>query len=469
MTAAVVGIVLLLALLLAYNDLQVEVKLNGQGEVTQEYGEAYSDPGARAWVTGRLFPQTPRGLLLREEKPEIKNVGTYTVTYRAEYPLLFWKLTGTAQRTVHIVDTKPPEITLMEDPRGFTLPGQTYQEEGFQAYDNYDGDITYLVERTATEDAVTYRVKDSSGNETVVTRPIEYGDPFPPEILLLGEQTVTQYAGKPFEDPGCAVTDNADGDITDRVQVLGQVDVYKSGTYTLTYTVTDSYGNTAQASRTVNILPCAQPDDPVSTGKVIYLTFDDGPGPYTEELLDLLAKYNVKVTFFVMATKYTDLLTRMAEEGHTVAIHSTTHNYNRIYSSEEAFFNDLSYIRNLITEKTGIAPKLLRFPGGTSNTVSKFNPGIMTRLLYAVQNMGYRCYDWNVDSGDAVGVNTAEGVYQRVISGVAKRKVAVVLQHDVKGYSVEAVERILIWGMENGYIFLPLDETSPPCRHGARN
>ena len=118
--------------------------------------------------------------------------------------------------------------------------------------------------------------------------------------------------------------------------------------------------------------------------RYVALTFDDGPGANTPELLRVLRKYNVKATFFVVNTPFIDYITQIAADGHSIGIHSTTHVFSSIYASEEAFFADIENMGNIIYAKTGIKTSLLRFPGGSSNTVSRFNPGIMTRLTKAV-------------------------------------------------------------------------------------
>jgi peptidoglycan/xylan/chitin deacetylase (PgdA/CDA1 family) len=111
----------------------------------------------------------------------------------------------------------------------------------------------------------------------------------------------------------------------------------------------------------------------------------------------------------------------------------------------------------------------MRFPGGSSNTVSRFNEGIMSYLTQAVQDMGFCYFDWNVDSRDAGGAKDAKAVYENVINGVQQQRISIVLQHDIKDISVLALEKILVWGLENGYRFLPLDMTSPTAHHGVNN
>ena len=78
---------------------------------------------------------------------------------------------------------------------------------------------------------------------------------------------------------------------------------------------------------------------------------------------------------------------------------------------------------------------------------------------------GYQYFDWNVSSGDGAAEGTAEDVLARVTEGCALHDVNVVLQHDSKKWSLDAVEDIIKWGLENGYTFLPLDETSYPAHH----
>jgi hypothetical protein len=112
----------------------------------------------------------------------------------------------------------------------------------------------------------------------------------------------------------------------------------------------------------------------------------------------------------------------------------------------------------------------MRFPGGSSNTVSKkHNKGIMTRLTQKVVELGFQYFDWNVDSDDAGGTNTSYGVYWNILEGVQKRATSIVLQHDIKSYSVDAVETILKWGLSNGYAFLPLTTNSPSFHHTINN
>lgn len=200
--------------------------------------------------------------------------------------------------------------------------------------------------------------------------------------------------------------------------------------------------------------------------KVIWLTFDDGPGPYTERLLNVLDRYNAKGSFFVLGTSEQHLLKRMAAAGHTVGNHTSNHDYRSLYSSEDRFFEALNQAESSIEAQTGIRPTLVRFPGG-SESIRFFSKeaGLDRRLTRAVQERGYQYVDWDLDCRDTLGVKTPWGIHRNVTRGLRGRTHTVVLLHDIKSYTVEAVEMILIWGLRRGYTFLAMDETSPTVHH----
>ncbi len=441
----------------------LRITVEGEPVITLEYGQSYEEAGASAQYTAGEYTAQPEVKI--EGGVDTTIVGTYLIKYVAVHN----GVVGTAYRRVDVLDTKPPEIILVADPEKYTLPNHTYEEEGYTAQDNLDGDITDRVLRQETREKIIYSVSDAAGNKTVVERVIVYNDPVPPELTLNGEHQITVMAGTGFSEPGFTASDNCDGDITGKVAISGGVDIYMPGTYTLTYTVSDSYNNTVSDSRTVTVLPQPAPEVVVPSEKVIYLTFDDGPGPATSDLLDVLKKYNVKATFFVVNTAYIDTIKRVAEEGHAIGIHTTTHQFKEIYSSEDAFLRDLYNMRDIIADITGQTTTLMRFPGGSSNTISSFNPGIMTRLTQKVVDLGFQYFDWNVDSNDAGGAGTAYQVFQNVTRGIGNKQTAIVLQHDIKRFSVNAVERIINWGLSNGYTFLPLSPNSPGAHHGVNN
>ena len=236
--------------------------------------------------------------------------------------------------------------------------------------------------------------------------------------------------------------------------------------------MSDSAGNDATVERNVMVYDPQSASEMTPTDKVVYLTFDDGPGKYTQQLLDVLDKYGVKATFFVTNEDpdYQDMIAKEAEAGHTVAIHSASHDYPKIYQSTDAYMADLYEMNDIIKAQTGKSASIIRFPGGASNTVSAdYCKGIMTQLVSLVEASGFQYCDWNVSSGDAGETKYTDDVYNNVISGIQKHKVSVVLQHDIKKFSVDAVERIIQWGQANGYTFLPLTPTTKMVHHKVNN
>lgn len=462
-----VSVVILTAVIILFG-FDIKIKVYGDEIITLQYGESYEEPGVDAiWYNSILGTKINADVTI-EDNIDLKRVGSYSVKYTARK--LFYS--DSFVRTVRVVDTIPPEIILNHKENYFTLKGEDYMEEGYTAADNYDGDITDKVERYIKDNVVYYSVKDSSGNEAMVQRTILYNDMVPPVLTLTGSKEITIKAGSSYSEPGYTAIDEEDGNLTDKVKVEGAVDIYCSGVYTIKYTVADKYGNMSEDTRTVTVEAIKQKDTIRPQGKIIYLTFDDGPGPYTEKLLNVLEKYNVKATFFTVNTRsnYSSMLAKEAEAGHTVAIHSLTHNYAEIYKNEAAYFADLRAMSDIIEKRTGKKPMLLRFPGGSSNLVSaNYCRGIMSRLTKAVTDMGYKYFDWNVDSGDASTAKNDKEVFQNVVRGVQKYNISIVLQHDSKEFSVNAVEKIIVWGISNGYTFLPLDETSPEIHHPVAN
>ena len=204
------------------------------------------------------------------------------------------------------------------------------------------------------------------------------------------------------------------------------------------------------------------------------MTFDDGPSTnITPKILDILKQKNVKATFFIL--NYGDageeLVKREHNEGHTVAIHGYSHDYKTIYASEDAFISNVTRLQNKIKDSTGYSPTIFRFPGGSSNTVSSFNKGIMTRLCKTMVNKGYRYFDWNVSSGDAGGAKTADDMVDNVTMNLSKSRANVVLMHDFSSNSkiLDALPRIIDFGIENGYRFSNITENTPMVTHKPNN
>ena len=451
------------------DDRHVEITLLGDTDQLAEVGETYPDPGAEAYLIGNLFGKMNQPVELRvDNSVDTSRIGDYTVKYSATA----FGRSAESYRVVHVRDTTPPVITL-EHEKGYQASWLVgYKEEGFSAYDNYAGDLTDKVVRTETDGAVYYSVIDSSGNESAAERVIEYGIS-EPMIRLTGGDEIEVGASFSFTDPGYEAIDESGNDLTSYVQVTGEVIPYQVGSYTLNYSIMNEQGETATAHRTVRVVPQPAVETVIPQEKTIYLTFDDGPSQYTSKLLDVLARYGVKATFFVtnLDPDYQDMIGRAFREGHSIGVHTESHNYALLYQSRDAFFKDFRSMQDIVYAQTGSYTKLFRFPGGSSNTVSRnYCYGIMSDLVKVMTDMGYVYFDWNVDSGDALGgAKSAYEVLNNTAAECSEHTVCVVLQHDSKGFSVDAVANIINWGRNHGYTFKALDESCYGAHHGLAN
>lgn len=200
----------------------------------------------------------------------------------------------------------------------------------------------------------------------------------------------------------------------------------------------------------------------------VCLTFDDGPSKTTKAVLDTLAAEKVPATFFVVATGYNNdylpLIQRAQSEGHQIALHSATHEYSEIYQSPEAYWEDIALLRERISPYVDVdAIDCLRFPGGSTNTVSRKYGGsdIMAELKNQVEERGYHWVDWNVCAEDAVGGHPSSSkVYQNVVHEVNSQKTCIVLMHDsaTTGTTAEALPDIIAWFREQGYTFCTISD-----------
>ena len=212
----------------------------------------------------------------------------------------------------------------------------------------------------------------------------------------------------------------------------------------------------------------------IISDKTIYLTFDDGPSYLTETILDILKEENVPATFFVTSRqidKYSNVIRRMYEENHTIGLHTSTHLYSYIYSSDENYFNDLNEIRMKVFNITGIKSRIIRLPGGSSNTISKkYNPGIMTRITNTLISNDFYYYDWNIDSEDASGSISKECIYQNVTNRI-HNGTNIILMHDssTKATTAEALQDIIKYAKNNGYTFAKITKKTPQIHHHINN
>ena len=199
----------------------------------------------------------------------------------------------------------------------------------------------------------------------------------------------------------------------------------------------------------------------------VYLTFDDGPSANTDQILDILDEYGVKATCFVVGKEgYNDQYRRIVEEGHTLGMHSYSHVYRDIYESVEAYGQDLEKLHTYLYELTGVDSRIVRLPGGSSNTVSKDK--IQDIIAYLGQQ-GMTYYDWNVSSGDAAsGYVSAQQIADNVLNHVSEHHTSIVLMHDASGKNttVEALPIILEKILESdNMVLLPITEDTVPIQH----
>ncbi len=198
--------------------------------------------------------------------------------------------------------------------------------------------------------------------------------------------------------------------------------------------------------------------------KVAYLTFDDGPSYITGEILNTLDDYEAKATFFILGCTITkegeDCLKDMVDRGHTIGIHTYSHNYRSIYSSVEAFLDDFYKAYLLIYETTGVKVNIFRFPWGSYNS---YNKTIRHDLIEEMERRGFTYYDWNISAEDSVGNPTEYRIKRNVLKDLERYRNPIILMHDaaVNHLTARTLPDILESMMDNGYIFDTLDHREP--------
>ena len=434
-----------------------------EGNLVEEISvfDDYYDAKAKAVFLGKDISNK----IKIEGDVDTSKTGSYQVDYILNYGMFYIKRT----KTIKVIDTTEPTIELLGDENIMVCGVDNYIEPGYIAMDNYDGDITDKVEAKAFNDHIAYSVADTSGNIFEITRNIVIGDEEKPIISLIGNQNIYLPIGSTYLEKGVSAKDNCDGDISNLVTTSGTVDTNTTGHYRITYSIKDSRENANSIMRDIYVY------DSNGGGGVIYLTFDDGPSGYTNHILDILAKYNAPATFFVTGVGSDSIIERAYNEGHTIALHTYTHQWN-IYSSVDAYFNDLQNIQDRVERITGVKSYFIRFPGGSSNTVSRnYKSGIMSTLASEVQSRGFTYFDWNVCVEDA-GACAKSGVTDKnsCVIGYFKRGLSssrpnIVLLHDTKAYTAYSLETMIQYALANGYHFEKITEDTVPVHSAINN
>ena len=207
--------------------------------------------------------------------------------------------------------------------------------------------------------------------------------------------------------------------------------------------------------------------------KIVYLTFDDGPSKNTDKILEILDKYNIKATFFVVGPSYNlknEYLRKIVKAGHELSIHSYEHNYNYIYSSKENYINDFEKCANWIKNITGKTPAVYRFPGGSSNTIA--SKDLIKSIIKELNNRGYVHADWNVDTLDSYVKNDSSKIVNNAITSLKRNEnnkhyYQTVLMHDDinKSASLHALPSLIENLISRGYKFKTINAASHIIQH----
>lgn len=402
-----------------------------------------------------------------DSKLNTKKLGTYPVIYHI----------GEKEKSieVEVVDTKAPIL----------------KTQNIKLCENYEikpellvkniNDATkvklslkeeYILKKGKTVDVIIV-AKDEAGNITEKKAKIKVlaADKKAPTIKELSGLSVV-VDNKVDLMEGIEIKDNYD--TNPKVTINDKnLNLSKPGEYKVSYTVSDLAGNKKTFKRNVRVTKEYPAYIPETNEKILYLTFDDGPSSNTKKIIDILERYNAKATFFVTGTRpeYNYLIKEAYEKGHTIALHTYSHDYATLYASKEAYFEDLYRVGNMVKKLTGEFPRFIRFPGGASNTISaNYVPGLMTTLTNELIQRGFQYYDWNADSTDASGNNVP--VSQIIANATAYENNNLnILFHDTdaKDTTVEALPAIIEHYQSKGYKIKGINNRSFTPHHQVNN
>lgn len=194
--------------------------------------------------------------------------------------------------------------------------------------------------------------------------------------------------------------------------------------------------------------------------------FISGQTDYINELTTQLADCQTTINDEDEAEddeEYTSYLKEIVDRGHTIALHSYSHNYNKIYKSVDAFLEDFEKVYNWVYEENGVRPTLFRFPGGST----KGKKSVVNDIIAEMERRGFIYYDWNVSSGDGSNLATTENILENVCTNVGSFDQPVVLMHDGvgKNATLKDLPMLLETLAEEGYEFCSLDENLKPIQY----
>ena len=423
--------------------------LNGKKNINVEIFTTYDDKGVML-KRGKKIIDPSKYKFSVSGKVDTHELGKYDLTYNAKYK--FKKMT--LKRTINVVDTTKPVLTLSTDEIDKEYcSNKTKKEITYTSFDNYDGDITKNVQKEEKEDVIVYSSTDSSGNTEVKEVKINYDKKPSNKFTLNGSNPTYVYLGKEYNEQGASYVDGCGKKLDGEITISGEVNTNEEGDYTISYTL--------NGGETLTRVIKVKKFEP----KVIYLTFDDGPGANTQKVLDTLNKYNVKATFFVtnQFPSYQHLIGAEYNSGHAIAVHTYSHRYSSIYTSVDDYINDFNMMNEIIKNYTGSYSNMFRFPGGSGNTVSRqYASGVVTDIANEMTNRGYIYFDWNLSSGDAESKASTSKIISRVTGSVEKcSHHCVILFHDYKKITADALDPILAELTQRGYVFKTLSSDTP--------
>lgn len=455
-----IGLSVLILLVLAVSGASLytythPLKLKG-GVIEHEMGEAF-DP--TEYIKKVWFG-----------KPEEVSVkSNVDISKEGDYPVVYTWRDHSEKAVVKVRDTTPPDLVVKDYETDMT---EEVKPEMFveKTEDLSEVSVRFAEEGSWNEEGshtIKILAEDASGNQTVEEAVLtRKKDTQKPEIQGVQDLTVKQ--GKVLDfSQGITVSDDMDPAPSLEIN-SDNVDLAVPGSYQVIYTAKDRSGNQEEIVQNITVEANPEWDE-----KIVYLTFDDGPSDNTKKILEILDQNKVKATFFVTGNnqKKNDLIRLAHEKGHSIGLHTYTHDYASVYSSEENYFKDLQNIADMVEKVTGEKSYLIRFPGGSSNTISKkYVPGLMTRLTKAVVEKGYQYFDWNCDSTDASGNHVpVEKIIAAATSSNAKHINILMHDTDAKDTTVKALPKIIEHYRKLGYAFKGLTTDSYAPHHHVNN